>query len=436
MTPGYVKLIENFPLPQVSLIRQCFDPTKIDDVPAALAAIFTSPLTERVKPGMSIAITAGSRGIAQLVPLLSGIVAFIKNKGAYPFIVPAMGSHGGASDEGQVVTLNHLGVTEESVGCPIRSSMETVEVGALDNGMSVRMDKLAHESDGIIVFNRIKPHSDFRAPIESGLVKMIAIGLGKQSGADNCHLWGFCNLSYLMTEMVKVKLAKSPFLFGIGSIENAYDQLKKLAILSPDRFFDEEPAHLQDAMRSMPRLPLGPMDQSLATGPLDVLVVDKVGKEYSGTGMDPNITGRPSSPALSGGPDVKRIVVLDVTKKSGGNANGIGAADVITERLFKQFDRESVYMNCLTCGLLKPGALPMAMPSDKSAIQAAVKTCESTTPDAIRLLRIPNTLHLEYLYASEAMLGELTARPNVEILTKPAPMRFDAQGNFLDTWPE
>ena len=435
MIPGYVKLIENFPLPQVSLIRQSFDAAKIENVQAALDEVFTSPLTERIKPGMSIAITAGSRGIAQLAPLLAGIVALVKSKGAHPFIVPAMGSHGGASDEGQALTLNRLGVTEESVGCPIRSSMETVEVGVLDNGMSVRMDKLAHESDGIIVFNRIKPHSDFRAPIESGLVKMIAIGLGKQSGADNCHLWGFCNLSYLMTEMVKVKLAKSPFLFGIGSIENAYDQLKKIVIISPDRFFDEEPAHLQDAMRNMPRLPLGPMDEPLASGHLDVLIVDKVGKEYSGAGMDPNITGRPSSPALSGGPSIKRIAVLDVSKKSGGNANGVGAADVITERLFNEFDRESVYMNCLTCGLLKPGALPLAMPSDKSAIQAAVKTCESTTPDAIRLLRVASTLHLEYLYASEAMLDELGARPNVEILTKPAPMRFDAQGNFLDIWP-
>lgn len=435
MTQGYVKLVENFPLPPMALVRQIFDATKIEDPQAALAEVLKAPVTGSVKPGMRVAITAGSRGVAQLVSLLGGIVAFVKSKGAYPFIVPAMGSHGGATDEGQEMTLTRLGVTEQSVGCPVRSSMETVEIGVLENGMSVRMDKLAHEADGIIVFNRIKPHTDFRAPIESGLVKMMAIGLGKQSGADNCHLWGFGNLSRIMTEMVRIKLAKSPILFGVGSIENAYDHLKKLVVIAPDRFFDEEPVYLQEAMRSMPRLPLGPLDAPLATGTLDVLVVDKVGKEYSGTGMDPNITGRPSSPALSGGPDVKRIAVLDVTDKSGGNANGVGAADVITQRLFDRFDRESVYMNCLTCGLLRAGALPLAMPSDKSAIQAAVKTCETTTPDAVQMLRIPNTLHLEHLYASKAMLPELEKRPGVEIISKPAPMRFDVQGMLLDPWP-
>ena len=435
MIPGYVKLVENFPLPPVALVRQIFDSTKIVDTQAALAEALNVPAAGSIKPNMRVAITAGSRGIDQLVPLLSGIVAFVKSKGAHPFIVPAMGSHGGATDEGQEMMLTHLGVTEQSVGCPIRSSMETVEVGVLDNGMSVRMDKLAHESDGIIVFNRIKPHTDFRAPIESGLVKMIAIGLGNQSGADNCHLWGFGNLSRIMTEMVKIKLSKSPFLFGIGSIENAYDQLKRLVVIAPNRLFDEEPIYLQDAMRSMPRLPLGPLDAPLATGDLDVLVVDNVGKEYSGAGMDPNITGRPSSPALSGGPTVKRIAILDVTDKSGGNANGVGAADVITQRLFTRFDLESVYMNCLTCGLLKPGALPLAMPSDKLAIQAAVKTCETTTPDAIRMLRIPNTLHLEYLYASKALLLELEKRDGVVIMSEPTPMRFDAQGAILDPWP-
>lgn len=435
MVPGYLKLLANFPLPPVALIRQIFDPARIDDPQAALAEVLKSPVAESVKPGMNVAITAGSRGIAQLVPLLAGIAAFVKSRGASPFIVPAMGSHGGATSEGQKTALALLGVTGESVGCPIRSSMETVEVGVLDNGMSVRMDKLAHESDGIIVFNRIKPHSDFRAPIESGIVKMIAIGLGKQSGADNCHLWGFNNLSYLMTEMTKIKLANSPFLFGVGTIENAYDQLKEIVILPPDRFLADEPAYLREAMRNMPRLPLGPQSEPLASGPLDVLVVDKVGKEFSGAGMDPNITGRPSSPAISGGPSVKRIVVLDVSDKSGGNANGVGAADVTTERMVERFDRESVYMNCLTCGLLKPGALPLAMPTDKSAIQAAVKTCESTTPDAIRMLRVPNTLHLGHLYASEAMLPELAERPGIEILTNPAPMRFDARGNILDPWP-
>jgi hypothetical protein len=188
-------------------------------------------------------------------------------------------------------------------------------------------------------------------------------------------------------------------------------------------------------MRNMPRLPLGPPDAPLASGTLDVLLVDYVGKEFSGSGMDPNITGRPSTKAVSGGPDVSRIVVLDVTDKSEGNANGVARADVITDRLFDKFDREAVYANSITSGVLCAAALPMALPDDKSAIQAAVKSCESQTPDAVRMMRIPNTLYLEHVYVSEALLPEVTRRPGITVLKSPAPMRFDGAGMLLDPWP-
>ncbi len=437
MKPGYVRLVENVALPKVALLRQSF--AAIDAPPAAKAVHDAMAgalcVADSIRPGMSVALTVGSRGLAALPELVRAIVAELQARGAVPFVVPAMGSHGGATAEGQVKVLAHLGVTEASAGCPIRSSMETVEVGRLANGMSVRIDKLAFEADGIVLFNRIKPHSAFRAPNESGLVKMLSIGLGKQSGADNCHAWGFDHVGRFIVEMARVKLATCRVLFGIATIENAYDRLSQVVVLPTEGMIERERDYLAVAMANMPRLPLGPLDQPLASGPLDVLIVDYVGKEFSGSGMDPNINGRPSTRAISGGPSVSRIVVLDVTDKSEGNANGVARADVITQRLFDRFDRESVYTNSLTSGVLIAAALPMAMPDDKTAIQAAVKTCESHTPDAITLIRIPNTLHLEYLYASEALLPALASRPGIDILGEPQAMRFDGDGRLLDPWP-
>ena len=436
MRPKYAELVSQVALPPVALIRQTFPAQEAGDAARAVqAALAASPCLESVKPGMRIALTVGSRGLASLPELVGAIVAMLHERGALPFIVPAMGSHGGATAEGQVRVLEQLGVTEKSAGCPIRSSMETVEVGRLENGLAVRMDKVAYEADGIVLFNRIKPHSAFRAPNESGLVKMLAIGLGKQSGAENCHAWGFSYMGRFIVDMARIKLATCPVLFGIGTIENAYDRLAKVVVLPVEGLVERERVYLAEAMRAMPRLPLGPLDAPLASGPLDVLVVDAVGKEFSGSGMDPNINGRPSTTAISGGPDVSRIVVLDVTDKSDGNATGVARADVITSRLFNKFNQEAVYTNSLTSGVLIAAALPMAMPDDETAIQAAVKTCESHTPDAIRLMRIPNTLHLEYLYASAALLPELRERPGITVLTDPTPMTFDSCGTLTDPWP-
>ncbi|MDF2621028.1 MAG: hypothetical protein K0S00_3687 [Xanthobacteraceae bacterium] len=437
MRPSYVKLVENVRLPRMALVRQHFAAHDIDDPARAVhdAMAGAAFVRERITPGMSVALTVGSRGLASLPELVRAIVGELHALGAEPFIVPSMGSHGGATAEGQLKVLAQLGVTEQSAGCPIRSSMETVEVGVLDNGMSVRIDRLAYEADGIVLFNRIKPHSAFRWENESGLAKMLSIGLGKQSGADNCHAWGFNYVGRFVVEMARVKLATCKVLFGIGTVENAYDRLSKVVVLPTEGMIENERTYLAEAMRNMPRLPLGPLDQPLASGPLDVLLVDYVGKEFSGSGMDPNITGRPSTTAIKGGPTVSRIVVLDVTDKSQGNANGVARADVITDRLFNRFDRESVYTNSLTSGVLIAASLPMAMPDEKTAIQAAVKTCESHTPDAITMIRIPNTLHLEYLYASEALLPQIASRPGMEVLGEPAPMAFDAEGRLLDPWP-
>lgn len=438
MRPSYAKLVEDVALPPMALVRQHFDTEPATDPAAAVEEAFNQAkvVSERIEPGMSVALTVGSRGLASLPELVRAIVIELKARGAKPFIVPSMGSHGGATAEGQISVLAHLGITEESVDCEIRSSMETVEIGVLENGMSVQIDKLAFEADGIVLFNRIKPHSAFRSDNESGLIKMLSIGLGKQSGADNCHAWGFHYVGRFIVEMGRMKLEKCRVLFGVGTLENAYDELARVVILPPETMVEEERVYLGQAMRNMPRLPLGPLDAPLASGPLDVLIVDYVGKEFSGSGMDPNITGRPSSTAISGGPDVARIAVLDVTDKSEGNANGVARADVITERLFQRFDREKVYTNSLTSGVLIAASIPLAMPDDRTTLQAAVKTCESHTPDAIGIMRIPNTLHLEYLYVSEALLPEVRKRPGIEVIHEPRPMRFDAEGQLLDHWPE
>ncbi|MBN2751720.1 MAG: DUF362 domain-containing protein [Rhodospirillaceae bacterium] len=437
MKPRYVQLLQDVVLPPVALVRQTFQVVDAGDPARAVHdAMEKEPCTASIKPGMSIALTVGSRGLASLPQLVHAIVQEIRDRGAIPFIVPSMGSHGGATADGQTKVLAHLGVTEESAGCPIRSSMDTVNLGCLDNGMEVHIDKLAYEADGIVVFNRIKPHTEFRAANESGLIKMLSIGLGKQSGADNCHAWGSGYLGRSIVEMGRIKLAKCKILFGVATLENAYDRLSRVVVVPADGMIERERPLLAEAMRNMPRLPLGPLDQAQASGPLDVLIIGAVGKEFSGRGMDPNITGRVSTPAISGGPDVSRIAVLDVSDASEGNAVGIGMADVITERLFQKFRREPTYINCITLGTLTMAGLPMALPDDKSVIQAAVKSCESYTPDAITLIRIPNTLHLEYLYASKALLPSLRERPGIEILTPPQQMVFDADGALLDPWPE
>ncbi|MCP1199567.1 lactate racemase domain-containing protein [Notoacmeibacter sp. MSK16QG-6] len=430
-TPGYVKLLEGTRLPRMAPIRQHFEAIEAGDPTEAVRkAMQESDCAAKIRPGMSVAITVGSRGIAALDQLVKAIVLELRKAGAEPFIVPAMGSHGGATAEGQVKVLSKLGVTEESAGCPIRSSMDTVEVGRLENGMPVVIDRLAHEADGIVLFNRIKPHTSFRYSNESGLIKMLSIGLGKQSGADNCHAWGIDWVGQIIVDMARVKLERSSILFGIGTIENAYDRLSEVVVLPPEGMIEAERPLLQKAMRNLPRLPLGPLDAPLASGPLDVLVVDEIGKEYAGTGMDPNITGRASSDALTGGPDITRIAVLDVSERSGGNANGVARADVITDRLFDAFDREAVYANCLTSNMLSSGALPVSMPDDRSAIMAAVKTCGARDPDRITMLRIPNSLHLEYMLASETLLDELSSRHGVDILGEPQEMAFDANGNL------
>jgi hypothetical protein len=417
-------ILSGIDLPNMIRVRQNFAAPEIHDVAHALRTQLRQPeIASRVRPGMSIAVGVGSRGMAQIALIVSVTIAELKSFGAKPFIVPAMGSHGGATAEGQKEVLASLGVTEQSAGCPILSGMEVVEVGALENGLAVLADKQACQADGIIVINRIKAHNAFSGPNESGLVKMIAIGLGNQKGADAAHVLGFGHMAKHIVEMARIKLAKLPILFGIGTLENAYDRVAKIATIPAEHIIETEQKLLAEAKSYMPRLPLQP---------LDILVVDQLGKEFSGGGMDPYITGRAPTPFLDPGPTATRVVVLDVTDRSHGNSCGVGMADITTRRLFNKMDLEYTYANVLTSTVTPSARVGLIMDSDRLAIQAAIKTCNVADRSRIRMARIANTLHAGEIYVSESMLADALKHPSIEISGEARPWLFDSAGNLPD----
>ena len=416
------ELLKDVPLPKMVKIRQTFNADEILDVSAALsAALVESGQLAQIRPGMNIAIAAGSRGVAQIATLVRTTVAEVKKLGANPFVVPAMGSHGGATGARQAEVLAHLGITEEYVGCPIVSSMEVVEISRLPNGMPVYIDKNAYQADGIIVINRIKPHTAFRGPNESGLVKMITIGLGKQKGAESCHAYGFKYMHDLIPAMAKEMLQLAPIMFGIATVENAYDHVAKIVVAGAAELIETDRQLLIEAKAAMPRIEFSP---------IDVLVIDEIGKDVSGDGMDPNITGRYPTPYPTGGPEVSKMVVLDLTEKTGGNANGVGTADFTTKRLVNKTDFQALYANGITSTVVRPNAIPMTLDCDLDAIRAAVKTSNALDLSKIRLVRIKNTLQLGEIMISEAMLPDALSLANVTVCSEPFEMQFDDLGNL------
>ena len=418
------ELIKDVPLPRMVKIGQKFNADEIANVPESLRqALVKSGQLDFVKSGMSIAIAVGSRGVDQIPALARTTVEELKKKGAKPFVIPAMGSHGGATAEGQADVLAHLGVTEQSVGCPIISSMEVVEISRLSNGLPVYMDKNAYHADGIVLINRIKPHTAFRGPNESGLVKMIAIGLGKQKGAESCHSYGFKHMAVHVPAMAREAIAKTPILFGIGTIENAYDHVAKIVVAGANELIETDKSLLVEAKAALPRI---------SFSPIDVLVIDEIGKDISGDGMDPNITGRYPTPYPTGGPEVSKMVVLDLTEKTNGNANGVGTANFTTRRLVEKTDFKAMYANGITSTVVGPTAIPMTLDCDLDAIRAAVKTSNALDFSKVRLVRIKNTLQLGELLISEALLEEAAAIPNVTILSEPFEMKFNEQGNLWE----
>ena len=408
--------------PKVVKVRQRFPRPRVEDLETALREqLGREEIAGTIRPGMSVALTAGSRGIAEIHEILRSLVAILKEMGAEPFIVPAMGSHGGATAEGQVEILESLGVTEEFCGAPIRSSMEVVELGETERGVPVYMDRIASEADGVVLVNRIKAHTDFRAPVESGLLKMASIGLGKHKQALALHGYGVRGIRDFMAEVGEKVLDSGHVLFGVGVVENAYDEPAKVEAIPPPEIPRREAELLAEYMGMMPTLPVSD---------IDLLYVDALGKNYSGTGMDTNVIGRfrilgveePQSPR------VKYVIVGDISRESHGNALGVGLADLTTRRLAEQIDRKAMNANVVTSTFIERAKVPMVLENDREALETAVRCNWGVPPEETRFVRIPNTLHLEYLYVSENLVDEVLQ--NAEVVGDPEEPRFDADGFF------
>jgi hypothetical protein len=406
------EVLRTVEFPNVALVGQ-----RIDS-PPALASIregVREALDAVELPVGSVAVGVGSRGVAGIGEIVAALVEVLKEAGAEPFVVPAMGSHGASTAEGQADVLRHLGVSEESVGCPMRTTMEAVEIGETPDGVAVFMDRNAYEADSVVVVNRVKPHTAFRGTVESGPTKMLAIGLGKQRGAHSIHSAGWERIHETIPEAARVATGSGKVAFGLATVENADEEPCKVVAIPARELEEAEASLLEVAKKNLARLPF---DE------IDVLVVDEIGKNISGDGADPNVTGRYPTSAASGGPSVERMVYLGLTEETGGNANGLGMADVVTERLAAAMDRPSTYMNALTSTTPAPVKTPMVMPTDEMAIAAALTMCAGVEPGNSRLVRIENTLKLRRMWVSEALLGEVAGDERLEILEDLQPMRF------------
>ncbi|WP_337383435.1 lactate racemase domain-containing protein [Acidaminococcus timonensis] len=423
------QLLADVPLPRMFRVSQTFPRPVLppESIPGVVnEELSREPFVSKVQPGMRIAITAGSRGVANVDIITRAVVDFCKRRGAHPFIVPAMGSHGGATAEGQLAILNGYGITEETMGCPIISSMETVYLGQSESGRPVYMDKQAYEADGIIISCRLKPHNAFRGKVESGPCKMMAVGLGKQKGAENVHADGMGRIAQHIPSMARVFLEKAPILFAIPCIENAYDETCRIVAMDTPNLIEEEARWLKFAFANMP---------SILVKEADVLVVDEIGKNYSGTGVDPNIAGTFSTEYAHGGLKVQRTCFLDLSEASHGNSLGIGLANCITARLFDKIDMDAMYPNIVTNTVFKSGMIPFVVPTDKEAVQLCIRTTNGVdrAPDKVRVVRIPNTSHIGTIMLSESYYEDVVAGkyPNVKALDQPAPLEFDEEGTLI-----
>jgi len=378
----------------------------------------------KIQPGMRIAITAGSRGIANNVLILATLVSELKAYGAQPFLIPCMGSHGGATAEGQLEILRALGVTEASVGCPIISQMDVVELGYTQEGFPVYIDKEAAGADGIVVVNRVKPHTEYTGDIESGLMKMMTIGLGKHKGALTAHRYSVqYGYQAVILSIAGEILKSAPILFGLALVENAYDETARVVALWPDSFEETEKALLEKAKGFLATLPFDK---------LDILIIDEMGKEISGTGIDTNVIGRImfiGSPEPEW-PRITRIVVLDLTEESRGSAVGVGLADFITRRLANKIDYRVTYINCFTAMTPEKARLPAVGETDREAIEWAFQTIGAVEPQQARVVKIKNTLDLSRLYLSQSLVSELNVKLGWQVEGKDHELYFDSEGNF------
>jgi hypothetical protein len=413
------------PLPRIVPIRQKFPAREVDNISREIQRLFQrEERLKTLKKDARIAVSVGSRGIHSIGQIVHALVQELLRRETKPFIVPAMGSHGGATAEGQRKVLEGYGITDRTMGVPVVSSMEVKRIGELKDGTPVYLDREALGSDGIVIVNRVKPHTAFKADYESGLLKMLAIGLGKHKGATAFHSCGIDQFGDLLPQLGKVVIAHAPVLFGLALIENAYDRPTRFEIVWKENMVEREKELLAEAKSLMPKI---------IPDDLHLLIVHEMGKEISGSGMDPNITGRSSSRHFqkSDALRAERIAVLNLTPASKGNAAGIGVADVTTKKLVDSIDLDYTYVNAITSGILPTARIPIHMPTDREAILLALKTCPRVKHPESRIVWIKNTLSLENIYASEPMLPEIQRQPQLEITGDPRPIPFDEKGNLM-----
>lgn len=424
MKTGVKDLVRNVSIPEVFTAEQIFDSRCIAD--EELTAVLQSSLEnihagQNLKKGARVAVTAGSRGITDIVSILREIIWYLKECGAQPFIVPAMGSHGGADALGQKKVLAGYGITEETMQCDILSSMDTVVIGMNEDQDPVYLDRYAAEADGIVLCNRVKPHTAFRGKYESGLMKMMAVGLGKQKGAESVHAKGFPLMSQTIEKNGRCVLKHANVLFGVAVVENAYEKTALLEAIPMEEIPYREPALLEYAKSLFPKI---------LFSSCDVLVIDEIGKDYSGDGMDPNVTGTFCNSYVKGGIEKQHIAVLGLSEKSEGNAIGIGFASASTVDVFRRIDPSATYANALTC--ISPGGarFPIFAENDISAVKVCLKCCGGKGSDQ-RLIRIHDTAHLGKIQLSSSYFEEAVRRNDIRVLESPHPMRFDESGHIL-----
>ena len=400
------------------------------DVAGAVAeAVDRLRVKQRIRPGQRVAITAGSRGIANLPEVVGGLVAAVREQGADVCIVPAMGSHGGATPEGQAEVLRHYGIVESAVGAPVVSQPEVIRIGTTSRGIPVHVDRVLARADHIIVVNRVKPHTDFSGRIESGLLKMMAIGFGKHHSAGACH-HHLVDRGHeeVIREVSGRVMDHCGVLGGVAMLENGYHQTVRVVGVPRETLVEEEEALLVEAYGLLGRLPFED---------LDVLIVDEIGKNISGAGMDPNVTGRDtcSTHVVPDKPRFRRIIVRDLHPLTHGNAVGIGCADFVRRKAVEKIDWAPTRANAVTAASPEGARLPITYETDRECLDAAFMTVGTTPIPKLRLVRILNTLFLEEFQASESLIPELRGRPGLTVLTEPRPLGFDAEGNLDDAPP-
>jgi hypothetical protein len=415
--------------PKMLRIRQKLDTTRVANVQAAIKAeLERLKLSSKIKPGGRVAITAGSRGISDIVVIIAAIVREVKKVQGNSFIVPAMGSHGGATAEGQLEVLGEYGITEQTVGAPIVSSMEVVQIGETKKGITVLIDRKAAEADHIIVVNRIKAHTEFQGRIESGLMKMMVIGLGKHEGTILAHRFAVrYGYEQTITEIGQHILGHAPIALGVCIVENGFRQTAQITAIDPEDFLDAERKLLDVARAKTPKLPFDK---------IDILIVDEAGKDISGTGMDTKVVGRIMNiyELEVDQPRITRIILRALSEKTRGNAIGVGLADFVTKRVSQQMDYKATYVNCVTAVTPEKGRLPIVCENDQEALDFAMATAGPIDSGNVRIVWIKNTSHLNEMFISKGLLTEAKEKENLEISGNAFEMEFDEHGHLVEFW--